>query len=432
MAISRCKKDKFVLQIFAGLVGSCFLLPNCPASTPPGRISCLPVVLVCADQRLPTRLQQAAWDRHVKWTRSFFAERLNGDTFALHTEKSEVIRLRRPLSFYKALKKGEAATHMAAELLDHFKVSRFECPYTFCCLVMNSQERWPIGGGRTLNGGINRGGGLLVISSFALDRIPNFQSTLRHEIAHTVGLPHVDVYGYDMSTTRSVMAYNNSHHTNRFQESKTPAKLIPEDVRALALADNVFPNTRFDWKHDAPDGYMMFPRVITLGPMAIPGHPDYGPKFSTPSGEDNVSNVSNLNRRFILRSEGPGVTFDDRNMWVSTKQADGKVVLEIEFPESVTLTKVLVHSQHSGQYNGAERVSVATVEGTNSEQVAAGPLTSADAEIQFPRTAAREWRLTFDAGQSGKVCLRGLQFFDGEQALFPPPVPYHWEEAAAR
>lgn len=186
-----------------------------------GKITVLPLALVAADQAVPAELQASSWMKHLKWTQRYFAERLNGDTFQLATEQPTIVRLRRPLSFYKGLKKGEAATYWTAELLDHFKLNRFDCPYTFCCLVMNPRERWPIGGGRSINGGINRGGGMLVMSSFPLDKLPNFQSTLRHEIAHTVGLPHVDVYGYDMKTTRSLMAYNTMHQTNRFRESKT-------------------------------------------------------------------------------------------------------------------------------------------------------------------------------------------------------------------
>ena len=61
----------------------------------------------------------------------------------------------------------------------------------------------------------------------ALDRAPNFQSTLRHELGHAFGLVHVDVYKYDMKTNRSVMAYNSAHRTNRFQESRTPAPTHP-------------------------------------------------------------------------------------------------------------------------------------------------------------------------------------------------------------
>lgn len=268
---------------------------------PPERIRLMPVFLVASDQRPPTRDQKSNWMRHLKWSQAFFkAKLLQGDTFGLAKSTPDVIRLKRPLSFYKSLPKAEAALHWAAALLDHYQVSRFRCPYTFCCVVVNPRERWPIGGGRTLNGGINRGGGLMVMSSFAIDRMPNGQSTLRHEIAHTCGLPHVDVYGYDMATSHSVMAYNNRHRTKGFQDSATPAELIPEDLRALSFADRVFSKFRFSPTRDLPAGYTLSPRVVTLGAMKIPGHPDYGPVFTTPSGKVNGSQVTNLNDREIL------------------------------------------------------------------------------------------------------------------------------------
>jgi len=60
--------------------------------------------------------------------------------------------------------------------------------------------------------------------------------------------------------------------------------------------------------------------------------------------------------------------------------------------------------------------------------VAEKPLATADAEVEFDIATSRKWRLTFTAGSSKKVCLRGLQFFYKDQPLFPPPVPYDWRE----
>ncbi len=94
---------------------------------------------------------------------------------------------------------------------------------------MNPNDGWPAGGGRPFNGGFNTGGGIVIMSSNGLDRAPNFQSTLQHELGHAFGLPHVDVYGYDMQTNMSMMSYNPSHHTNGFEPSATPGRFIPED-----------------------------------------------------------------------------------------------------------------------------------------------------------------------------------------------------------
>ncbi len=396
----------------------------------PHRVKLLPVVLVPADQKPPTRTQRSLWLRHLKWTQEFFRERLDGrDSLEFARQSPDVVQLKRPLAYYTALKEAEPALHWTAELLDHYQVSRFRCPYVFCCLVMNPAERWPIGGGRTINGGVNRGGGLLVMSSFAIDRLPNVQSTLRHEVAHTFGLPHVDVYGIEMTESRSIMAYNPMNRTSGFRDSPTPAELIPEDRRLLALADAVFPELTFDRKRDLPVDYQLFPRVITLGAMEIPGHADYGPVLSTTSGEDNGSKVTNVNRREILPSTGPGVTFRAPWMWASQKQPDGQVVLDLEFPGEVTLTQFLIHSGHSGKYNQASgiRVEVPGDAGAYRE-VTQQSINSADASISFSGTTSQRWRLTFSTGPSEKLCLRGLQYFSGDNHLFPPPVPYDWRE----
>ena len=103
------------------------------------------------------------------------------------------------------------------------------------------------------------------MSSFALDRIPNFQSTLQHEIAHTCGLPHVDVYGYGMKTSRSIMAYNPAHKTKGFQPAREPGILIPEDRRGLALCTRMFAKLKFDANRDLPENYSSFSELFHWG-----------------------------------------------------------------------------------------------------------------------------------------------------------------------
>ena len=49
---------------------------------------------------------------------------------------------------------------------------------------------------------------MAVISSFALTRTPNVQSTTQHEIGHAFGLMHVNAYGIDMKSGDSIMSYN--------------------------------------------------------------------------------------------------------------------------------------------------------------------------------------------------------------------------------
>ena len=75
---------------------------------------------------------------------------------------------------------------------------------------------------------------MLNVSSYALERLPNFQSTLRHELGHGFGLPHVDVYGKDMKSTPSMMAYNTAYWTRGFDEPAAAARFIASLI-SLAL-----------------------------------------------------------------------------------------------------------------------------------------------------------------------------------------------------
>jgi hypothetical protein len=288
--------------------------------------------------------------------------------------------------------------------------------------MMNPKDDFPSGGGRPLNGGYNTGGGIILLSSFALDKIPNFQSTLQHELGHSFGLPHVDVYGYSMKTNDSIMSYNRGHHTSGFTSSTTPGKMIPEDLRGLALNRRAFPNLRFDARRDVPSGYKIAERIVPLGPMTIPDHPL--PRVTTDSGETYGSKVTNIVQGVILPSKRTGgVTFDSKWMWQSAPTRTGWVAVEITFPYQVELTRVGVHSQHSGQYHAARALRV-SVEGENGlKRVGTEDLKSADAMVQLRAAVGQKWRFEFRAGPSGTVVLRGLQFFSGDGELFPPLVP---------
>jgi hypothetical protein len=266
---------------------------------------------------------------------------------------------------------------------------------------------------------------VIQLTTFAMDKKPNFQSTLQHELGHGFGLPHVDVYGYDMKANESLMSYNQKHHTRQFVPSANPAVLIPEDLRALALNPRVFPKLKFDPAKDIPAGYKLAPRIVTLGPMKIPNHPD-GPKFTTQSGEEFSTKVTNLANGPV----GPNdkvkgkVAFDTRTMWQSGKTKTGWVSVEVAFPYEVELTQIGVHTQHSGAYHAARAVRVAVADAKGKyRQVAQAALKSADEKVPLAKTKATIWRFEFQAGQSQMVVLRGLRFYSGDGELFPTLVP---------
>jgi hypothetical protein len=392
---------------------------------PPHDVKVLPVSFVPADEHAPTNDQNQRLMHHLDWCRTRYRQLLGDQvTFSLAEQKPRIYRSARPLGFYRNQPEA-SAPQVASELLTDLKYNRYNCPYVLLAVMMNRKDDFPSGGGRPLNGGYNTGGGIIVLSSFALDHFPNFQSTLQHELGHTFGLPHVNVYGYDMQSNDSIMSYNPRHHTRGFKPSPTPGKLIPEDLRGLALNTRVFPDLRFDPQKDVPRGYSIAPRIVPLGPMQIPGQFD-PVQVTTDSGEDYGSKAANIVRGPIVPSKKAGkIVFDPKTMWQSAKAEKGWVSVQVAFPCEVELTRVAVHSQHSGEYHAAQaiRVAVQRADGRFRE-IHQADLKSVDETVRLPQpTTARAWRFSFRAGKSGCVVLRGLRFFSGADELFPPLVP---------
>jgi hypothetical protein len=393
-------------------------------AVPPHEVKVLPVFFVPKGEPGPTDNQAKRLMRHLDWSQTRYRELLrNQGTFAIAEQKPRVYRSGRSLAFYRDQPEA-SGPQVISELLTELKHNRYNCPYALLVMMMNPKDDFPTGGGRPLNGGFNTGGGIVILSSFALDRSPNFQSTLQHELGHAFGLPHVDVYGYDMKSNDSIMSYNPRHHTNRFTPSRTPGKLIPEDLRGLALNTRAFPKLSFDPEKVVPREYAIAERIVTLGPMKIPGQPDRV-KVTTESGEEYGSKVANIVQGRIVPSKKVGkVTFDANTMWHSRKAESGWVSVQVSFPYDVELTRVAVHSQHSGQYHAARAMRVAVRDtGDRFRQVTEAELKSADDTVTLPKTRGRVWRFEFRGGESGCVVLRGLQFFWGDDELFPPLVP---------
>lgn len=261
--------------------------PACqaPADTQPApadaRIFVKPVFLVPSDVQPAPADYSTLLMRHLAWARARYRELLAGrDTFELAADAPLTLASQHPKAYYAATTDGGAEAAVL-ELFAHDGVDRLTCPYIYVVLFVGTGP-WPGGGGRPINGGINTGGAIVILAADALVESPNFQSTLQHELGHAFGLPHVDVYGYDMSTNPSLMSYNPGHHTNGFEPSATPGAFIPEDLRALSLARRAFPNYVLDPARDYPPGYTLAPTVL-LGPMPLTGQPDYtGPSIVEP------------------------------------------------------------------------------------------------------------------------------------------------------
>ena len=166
------------------LIFSLVLLTQASADIDPAlpkEVDVLPVFFVAKGERLPSKEQASLLMKHLKMSQDRYRELL-GDTFRIARQTPDVYRGKRRFIFYKEHDGG--APHFVGELLEHYGFNRFNCPHVFLILVMNPRDDFPPGGGRPCNGGYNTGCGLLQMSSHALDKIPNFQSTLEHEPAH--------------------------------------------------------------------------------------------------------------------------------------------------------------------------------------------------------------------------------------------------------
>lgn len=218
----------------------------------------------------PTMDDIKCLNRHMQWSRERYQAMLNDrDTFEISLGTIEIYHSRNSLDYYRD-KQEDGAPWYLDELFEHFGYDRNTCPYIYIIVVANKKDDYPKGGGRNFNGGFNRGGGLVMFSLWALRNSPNFQSTLRHELGHAMGLVHVEEYGYDMENNDSIMSYNKKHHTKYFNESDTPGTFIPEDIRSLAKNKRVFQKLTFDEIKDIPQGYKISDKNTTLGAIKLP------------------------------------------------------------------------------------------------------------------------------------------------------------------
>lgn len=331
------------------------------------------------------------------------------------------------------------------ELDENQRYTRYTLPYCLSVLMVDPTRAWGAGGGRNLNGALNLGGGILVIPSwqFADGKL---MSTLLHELGHSFGLTHVEqrihpgnapvtagvqsCY-YAKECSNSIMSYKEKNQTNATNAASIPGCLIGDEIEALARNKLVFPNLVFDAEtdFDCPPGsdcssncppHDGIVRSLYLGPMHM--------FWCTSSQTAEFSNILGVNDhpgRWILSST-PKVGFHGDRMWHSVKVKNGEwVSLDVTFPLAVTLNRIAVYTQHSGQFHKAEMVQVEREQPDGSFQFVKRVATpDIDTEIEFAAANARTWRLAFQAGDSGHVALRGLRFFVDDVELFPPPGPH--------
>ena len=387
---------------------------------PPERLSVMPVIFTPKGESVPKKDLDAVILRHLKWTQRRYGELL-GTTFEIE-DKVQRVGGKKTLPQYRK-REGDAVLDFAAECLDHFKYNRFNCPHVFLMVIVNPKDDWPLGVGCALNGGYNTGPGALMMSTDVFTKLPNTQSTLEHEIGHSFGLPHVDVYGIDLNgNSRSLMSYNRQHWTKGFEPAVSPATMIPEDIRGLALNDRALPNLEFSESNDVPKDYKLFWTPIPLNRCKLDGQPDYAIDVRTNAGAAFDSKVENCVVGHFRPSPGPEVSYDAGSMWHS-EAVSSTVTLDLKFPFPVELTKIRLYSGHSEKYHPVKSFacSVPSPNGTP-KTLARHEMKSFNGEVTFTATESQDWHLELTPGESKTVVIRGLRFYSGTTEIFPPQL----------
>lgn len=93
-------------------------------------------------------------------------------------------------------------------------------------------------GGRNFNGGVNGGGGLVVIEYRRLRQ--GIYGTLVHELGHAFGLTHVNCAGENMSESESLMSYNPKHRSRGTDVTVNPGILTEAERISLLLNPRIF------------------------------------------------------------------------------------------------------------------------------------------------------------------------------------------------
>jgi hypothetical protein len=201
--------------------------------------------------------------------------------------------------------------------------------------------------------------------------------------------------------------------------------LLPEDLNNLALNKRVVPNLYFNPETDLPSGVTGVYRLLAhQGTTLISGQVSGDYSVTTTSGQAFGTLVSNLMRN-VIRKSNPTVGFDAATTWHSgPTDSSGWASLTVQFPISVSLTGVAVHTQHSGSFHGADQLRISS---GNASQLVTQQAVSVDDIVTFPATSASKWKFAFHS-TSGYVLVRGLQFFtrggtDFGSEVFPSRYP---------
>jgi len=233
------------------------------------RLEVLPVLVIPRDANWITQRDIDLYSylifAHLELAQQHYKSLLGTDTFKISGEPLFVYRSPHDDAYYleqiAPKTPGPDAPHLiTGEILRARHQDRYSSNNIYVIIYVRATPRVdgkPVfGGGRTFNGPPNTGGGVLdlELSSLLRDDVYAFQAALTHEVGHTFGLQHVDVYGYNMSTNESMMAYNSNPKYKTRGLNPALANLNPEEFFALGENKRVFPDFRYVPAEHNPNG----------------------------------------------------------------------------------------------------------------------------------------------------------------------------------
>ena len=249
------------------------------------RLEVLPVLFIPRDANWITQRDIDLYSflifSHLELAQKHYKSLLKTDTFKISGEPLFVFRSKNDDAYYLE----QLANHIpgryssTAEILRARNQDRYSSNNILVIIYVRAKPRLHgkpvLGGGRPFNGAPNTGGGSLELelSSLLYDEFYSFQAALNHEIGHTFGLQHPDVYGYDQKINESNMSYNPiifSRGLNPVSGGKYyGGKFNPEEFFTLAQNKRAFPEFRYVPTEHNPDGRIIKPIYFPCLPDEI-------------------------------------------------------------------------------------------------------------------------------------------------------------------
>ena len=410
----------------------------------PPSVSVMPVILVPSGVGQPSTAEKNELMLQLTWAQQRYSQMLGAvDTFSMaQTTVSVVNDTNHNAAFYAAMEKGIYRNNdpeAVKVVLNSFGKDRFNNPYIYCIVVKGTAGGG--GGGVTMNGGTGAGGGYMIFRGDVLLKnaqgqwkVPNFQSSLRHELGHTFGLLHSwEAYGDDLpryaaDTGDSVMSYNLSHQTGpNHQEAPSAGILLPEEIRELSLNKRVFANLTFDPTTAIPANYGLRSPGGWFGEEdEMPGASRLSVAGTTVSSNQPAafsSQIGNILSDPVAHPLAAADAVYNASRMFHTgviSDADGWVSIEVFFPSAQALNAVGIHTGYGASDAGAsdgvhraDAVEVHYYDSQGTRQLVAARGVSSEDKIRFAEHPSSHWQIFLHSAEPAApryLVVRGLTF----------------------